>query len=335
MNHRSLKLAVGLALACATPAGAQTVLLTDDMESDIEKLWTVGEPTNPVMEPWQKSDSTAPKVRGNQAHGGATSYWAGMKPEGFEPANEVYDGQIVLTSKAPIVVPADGKTAVQFFSLFQNEGDDSGTLEAATAPNAPDKSWKKVATVKIDPSDITNPTPPPGYCVPNPNTVTYGFEEVKGDFAAFAGAAVYVRFNLKYGNENRQTSMPCGWYVDDLKVTTTGTPGKTAAAPAAGPPTPPAAAPVAPTVKFGKLKASGKKATLSMTVGNASVKKATITLLKGSKKVAAVKAASLDPGARKVTFKLKKKLAKGTYKIKLTGTGGNGGPFRAAGKAKV
>ena len=334
MNRRilTLGLAAGLTFAAATPGMADTVLLADDMEGAIDAKWAVGDPTHAAMEPWQKSDSTAPKARGNQANGGATSYWAGMKPEGMDPAT-VISGQSTLTAKAPIFIPADGKTTVSFFSLFLNEGDDSGTFEAALTPNAPDKQWKKIAAVKLEPSDITNPDPPPGYCVPNPNTVTYGFEEVKGEFTAFAGAQVYVRFNLRYGSENRQTSMPCGWYVDDLKVNTTGTPGKTLNPPVTPPAVP---APVAKAaVKFGKLKASGKKATLSLTVSNAAINDATITLSKGSKRVATAKLATLAVGRGKVVIKLKKKLAKGTYKIKLTGTPSYGGKFTAKGKAKV
>ena len=291
-----------------------------------------------MMEPWQKSDSTAPKVRNNQAAGGATSYWAGMKPDGMHPA-DIVEGEITLLAKEPIFIPSDGKTTVSFQSLFQNEGDDSGSFEAALSPNAPAKSWKKIAAVKLEPSDATNPEYVSGYCTPQPGVATQGFEEIKGDFAALAGALVYVRFNLKYGSENRSTSQPCGWYVDDLKVSTTGTPGLVAAPPAGGPgpvsgPTPTAAS--KPRMTFGKkLKVKGKKATLSVKLTNAAINDASVTLYKGRKKVASTRVKTIKTGSSKVVFKLKGKLRRGAYKLKVTGTASTGAKFKAAGKTKA
>lgn len=249
-----LVLAMMLALVAASPASAATVLLSDDAEGAIEDKWVAAPPTNPLMEPWQKSNSAAPKVRGNQRHEGATSYWAGMKPQGFHPV-DVIEGEITLTSKAPILIPADGKTTVSFWSLFQNEGDDAGTFEAALASNPTAKgAWKKIAAVKLETSDVANPEYVPGYCVARPQAFVQGFEELKGDFSAFAGQLVLVRFNMKYGSENRATSMPCGWYVDDIKIETTGTPGNAGAgAPDAAPADPAAAPPgrrVAPALQF-------------------------------------------------------------------------------------
>ena len=319
----------------APPAQAQTALLSDDMEGEIDASWVVGESTNPTMiEPWQKSDSSAPKVRGNQANGGSTSFWAGPTPQGQHPADPT-EGETHLTAKKSILIPADGKTTVSFWSLFQNEGDDAGQFEAALASNPTAKgAWKKIAAVKLETSDATNPEYVPGYCVARPQVFTQGFEELKGDFSAFAGKEVLVRFNYKLGGENRQTSFPCGWYVDDLMITTTGTPGATAPpdpAPTPGTTPPPAKS----TVKLGALKAKGKKATLRLSISGANIENVAVNLLKGKKKVATVKAAVLTTGTRAVTFALKRKLAKGKYTLKLAATGADGSPVTATRKAKV
>ena len=323
--------------ALAVPAqAAETVLLADDMEGAIDAAWVIGEPTNPTMiAPWQKSDSTTPKVRANQAHGGATSYWAGPTAQGMNP-NDPTEGETHLTAKKSFVVPADGQTTVSFWSLFQNEGDDSGQLEVALASNPTAKgAWKKVAAVKLETSSATDPDYKPGYCNARPEVHTQGFEELKGDFAAYAGKEVLVRFNYKLGNENRQTSYPCGWYVDDLKISTTGTPGN-AATPAAVPsPGTVAPPPAKSTVKLGALKAKGKQATLKLKVSGNNIEKVAVALRKGKKTVATVRADVLTTGTQAVTFQLKRKLARGKYTLKLTATGADGSPVKASGRAKV
>jgi hypothetical protein len=339
----ALALTLGLA---ASPAAAQTVLLADDMEGAIEDKWVVGEPTNPLIAPWDKSDSASVKPRGPQQHGGSASYWTGATPAGMDPGpNTSLTGESWLTSKAPIVIPADGKTTVSFWSLFQNEGDDQGIFEAAPVADAKNpKAWKKITAVKLETSDATNPTYVDGYCTHHPGTQTAEFLELTGDFATFAGKEVFVRFNLKYGGENRQTSHPCGWYVDDLAIKTTGTVGKLAggqppATPNAAPPTTPATppAPLAKAaVKLGAFKAKGKKATIKLTVSGQAVRKAVITLFKGKKKVATAKASEVAPGgARTMTFKLKKKLKKGAYTLKFTGSQADGAKVTASGKGKA
>ena len=337
MKPRHLFLMLLALCALAVPAqAADTVLLTDDMEGAIDASWVVGESTNPTMiAPWQKSDSTEPKVRGNQAHGGATSYWAGPTPQGSHPADPT-EGETHLTAKKSIVIPADGQTTVSFWSLFQNEGDDAGQLEAALASNPTAKgAWKKVAAVKLETSTATDPDYKPGYCNGRPEVHAQGFEELKGDFSAFAGREVLVRFNYKLGSENRQTSYPCGWYVDDLVIKTTGTPGNTATpavVPGPGTVTP---APAKSTVKLGALKAKGKQATLKLKISGNNIERVAVALMKGKKKVATVKAAVLTTGTQAVTFRLKRKLAKGRYTLKLTATGADGSPVTATGKAKV
>lgn len=339
MKPRPLFLMLLALCALAAPAlAADTVLLADDMEAEIETKWVIGEPTSGTVTPWQKSDSTHPKVRGNQANAGSTSYWAGPTESGMHPADPT-EGESHLISKAPIVIPADGKTTVSFFSLFQNEGDDSGTFEVALSSDTKSKNaWKKVAAVKLETSSATDPNYVSGYCNTRPEVHVQGFEEVKGDLTAFAGKEVFVRFNYKLGGENRQTSYPCGWYVDDLKVTTTGTPGKTGA-PATTTTTPPVSsgpAPAKSSVKLSAFKAKGKKASLKLQVMGGAVSNGVVTLLKGKKKLASAKLGTIDPGDKlPVTLKLKKKLKRGKYVVKFTGKGGDGASVTASLKGKA
>ena len=342
MNRTRLAagLVVGASFALPAAASAQSTILKDDAEGAIETLWAVTTPPDGV-EPWQKSDSAAQKFRGNQAHGGSTSYWSGMQPQSFPlvpttagPGTTV-EGESIFTLKEPIIVPADGETIFSYWSLFQNEGDDAGISQIA--PISADgkvgawKNLKSEAVVNAAAGDTD-----PRACDPSRPDSAYGFEEQKVPLKAFAGFKVLLRFNLKYGAENRPVSHPCGWYLDDIAVNSTGTPGKLGGAapaqPAAGGGASTPA--VKPVVKFTSLRGKGKKATLALKVSGSAISGAKLTLSKGKKKVATGKASFLKVGAGKVTFKLKRKLAKGTYTIKLTGKAGDGSAVTSAGKVK-
>ena len=328
-------LAMVLALAAASPASAATVLLSDDAEGAIEDKWVVDKTTNPKIQPWQKSDSTTPKVHGNKANGGATSYWAGIAATDNDPV-EVIEGVATLTTKAPIIVPADGQTTISLFSFFQNEGDDQGLVEVAI--NTGGKlTWKKLTEYKLEPN-AAGDMGKKGYCNPTDpvTTVTQEFEEVKGNFSAFAGKSVFVRLNMKYGGENRSATQACGWYVDDIKMETTGTPGNAGVAPTTPPAITPAPALGAKSsVKLASLKGKGKKASVKTTVSGGAIGNVVLTLFQGKKKVHVFRAKGIPVGTRTITFKTKKKLKKGALTIKLTGVGADGKPVRASTKGKA
>jgi hypothetical protein len=91
-------------------------------------------------------------------------------------------------------------------------------------------------------------------------------------------------------------------------------PASAQAPPPAGP------APARPSVKFGRLKVSAKKARLSLEIAGATLHKVTVTLSKGSRRLATARAARLGVGALKVTFKLPTKLRKGAYRVRLEAT---------------
>jgi hypothetical protein len=336
-SARRLVFLVTLAVAATLvpTAAAQTVLFKDDAEGMIADNWLLNTPANAAIQPWQKSDSSATKFRMNQAHGGATSYWAGSQPQDFQPV-DVVSGEATMQLKQPLLVPADGATTISLWSLFQNEGDDKGLVEAALdVGGKPD--WQKVAAVKLLPAAAGDVMFTPGYCDPThpDGTLTQGFDELKGDLAAFAGQKILLRINMKYGAENRSATQPCGWYVDDIAITTTGTPGLAGAPPAS----PPVGLPTAPTgrpiVKFGATKVRGRRATLSVTVSGSELRKVTVTLLKGKRKVATARIAQLGTGARKIVFKLRQKLRKGAYSVKLAGTYADGAAFTTSGKTKA
>jgi hypothetical protein len=321
-------------LVAASPAGAQTAIFTEDAEGTVEAKWVVGTPPDGV-EPWQKSDSATTKFRGNQAHGGSTSFWTGIQPANWPLVpttagpGTVIEGESIITLKEPFVVPADGETTVKYWSMFQNEGDDQGLLELAVVPEGGGKpAWKKLKAETATATAAGDVDP--RACDPSrPETQQVTFEEQSASLGPYKGVKVLIRFNLKYGAENRPVSHPCGWYLDDIRVLTTGTPGKTGATQAT-PTTTTTTTPTAkPSVTFGKLKLKGKKATLGLTVSGAALKNVKAKLVKGSKTVGSVAVSELATGARSLVFKLKGKAKKGTYTIKLTAT-----DFSKTGKVK-
>lgn len=338
------RIAAGLAMAAALtlPAGAsaQTTIFADDAEAEPTAKWVVGEPPAGI-EPWQLSNSSAQKFRGDQAHGGSTSYWSGMQPQNFPlvpttagPGTTV-EGESLLTIKEPLVVPADGDTLISYWSLFQNEGDDMGISQIAPiGADGKPGAWKTIKSEAV--TNAAAGDTDPRACDPSRPDSAYGFEEQKASLKGYAGFKVLIRFNLKYGAENRPVSHPCGWYIDDIKITTTGTPGALGGTgtPATGGGGGTSAPAVAPSVKFTSLKGKGKKATLALTVAGSAISDAAVTLLKGKKKVATGKAKFLKVGSGKVTFKLKKKLAKGSYTVKLTGKAGDGSAVSTTGTVK-
>jgi len=344
-THRFAGLALGAALAFnAAPAAAQSPIFTEDAEGAPDVKWVIGTPPGGV-EPWQKSDSDTEKYRGNVVHGGATSFWSGVQPQNWPlipttaPAGAtVIEGESTLTTKEPIVVPADGATMLKYWSLFQNEGDDQGLAQVAIigadgkpGPFKNVKSEMATATAAGD-SD-------PRACDPSrPDTsMAVPFSEQVAPLAGFAGRKVLLRFTLKYGAENRPVSHPCGWYLDDVSVLSTGTPGNLGGgAPVTTTPgggtAPPAAA---PTVKLGAVKLKGKKAKLAVTVAGGDVSAVKVRLLKGRKAVGSGKAAKLAVGKRSVALKLKRKLKKGSYTVRLTGTSASGSAVAATAKVRA
>ncbi len=152
MNRTRIAAGLAMAAALAFPAGAaaQTQIFSDDAEGDPTAKWIVGD-APAGSEAWQKSDSGAQKFHGNQAHGGATSYWTGVQPQNFPPVpttagpGTVIEGESLLTIKEPITIPADGETTISYWSFFNNEGDDAGISQIApVGPDGKPGAWKTI-----------------------------------------------------------------------------------------------------------------------------------------------------------------------------------------------
>jgi len=191
-----------------------TVAFREDAEAPVETRWAVAKPTNSAMAPWQRSDSSTRKVRGNQAAEGKTSYWAGFATENIPPAQVVQQGVSQMTLKERFLVPKGGGT-LSFASIYQMEGDDRGVVEIAAA-EAPEQFQQVLA---LFPTNTAAGQQDPKTCDPsNPETFTGGFERESVDIGQYAGQEIILRFKLVSGAENRALSQPCGWYVDDISV---------------------------------------------------------------------------------------------------------------------
>ncbi|MGH2711265.1 MAG: M28 family peptidase [Actinomycetota bacterium] len=184
--------------------------------------WEVTPPDTAGIEPWQPSDSGTTKFRGNQSHGGERSFWTGVTPDNF-PAPPA-GGHSIMTLKNPISIPSQGDPELAYWSLFQNEGDDTGRVEIALAqPGTPPEQlqWESLDVVVPTPSSVGG-TPSHEICDPtNPDvTLTEGFQLRRASLEQFKGKSVLLRFDYTPGPDDRAASQPCGWYVDDLALYT-------------------------------------------------------------------------------------------------------------------
>ncbi len=197
-----------------------TTLLSDDAEGSLNDRWSATvepQPADPRLQPWQPSDSSTVKFRGNQSRSGVRSYWTGLSPADFNPG--VQNARSILALKDPIMVPAQGDPEIAFFSLFQSEGDDQGRVEVAIDDGDP------TTAPEWQPVDVTQATmtalgqEDPAICDPsNPDTLGRGFENRRVSLAAYKGNRILIRFVYLLGPDNRALSQPCGWYVDDVRV---------------------------------------------------------------------------------------------------------------------
>ena len=203
-------------------ARAATVLFTDDAEGDLGPRWTASEPTYEDIEPWQKSDSDTTKYRDNQAASGEASYWTGVQPQNFgvgafvsnNNVGEVQSGQSVLTLNEPIQVPPSGTPVLQYNTIFQSEGDDTGEVQVAVAGT---DQWRTVDRLQAVNTSLGDTDPM--VCDPTqPSTLQSGFLQRSADLSGFRGQRIVMRLVYTLGPENRSVSQPCGWYVDDLEV---------------------------------------------------------------------------------------------------------------------
>ncbi|MDQ4124013.1 MAG: M28 family peptidase, partial [Actinomycetota bacterium] len=182
-------------------------LLADDMEQPFaESRWAASEPTNPDIAPWQESDSSTRKVRGNARSSGAQSYWTGVPTDKFKPA-QAQTGESVLTLKEPLQVPQEAGAEFKYNSLFLSESDDRGFVQIAEADD--DLSWETIDIVG-GPTDVCSPA--------DSKSLNGELTQRGADLSSWAGKKIIVRFVYAPGPTNPALSQPCGWYVDDIEI---------------------------------------------------------------------------------------------------------------------
>jgi hypothetical protein len=193
-----------------------TTLFYDDAQGGPEVNWTVEMPSDPVQ-PWQASDSATVKLRGNQSRSGDRSFWTGVSPPDFNPGPINVPSILMLNQQ--ITVPPSGDTEINFWSLFQNEGDDQGRVEVALVDDAGNMGpWRAVKVIQAPPTAVGDPHEPL-ICDPStPETFLEDFRFERASLIAFRGKTIMVRLNYFPGPNNRLLSQPCGWYVDDVRV---------------------------------------------------------------------------------------------------------------------
>jgi len=191
-------------------------LFSDDVENAATK-WNIGTPTHAEIQPWQASDSSTPKFRQDNPHrSGARSAWTGESPP-FDQG-VVVQGSSTLTMKTPITVPS-GDAALDFFYVFQNEGDDQGRTEVAIVDDQGNPGEFTAVDVLQATMTAVGQTDPLVCDPSNPDNLTRPLVPRRVDLSKFEGRRILIRFNYLLGAENRALSQPCGWYIDDVRLT--------------------------------------------------------------------------------------------------------------------
>jgi len=181
-------------------------ILSDDMEGPVDGKWSASTPTNPDIAPWQESDSSTQKLRGNARGSGEQSYWTGVPVDKFKPA-DVQTGESILTLKDPLQVPPEAGAEFKYNSLFINESDDLGFVQVAEADG--DLSWETIDIVGGT-TDVCSPS--------DSKSLNGDLVERGADLSNYAGKQILVRFVYAPGPTNPAASQPCGWYVDDVNI---------------------------------------------------------------------------------------------------------------------
>lgn len=187
-------------------------LFTDDAES-LDK-WTVEQPTEPKIKPWQASDSSTSKVRGNLRRGGQRSLWTGIAVEDQEPRVGPGEGVSSLTLKDPIDVPEGRSTILSYWSDFANDANDFARVEVAADDGSGESlDWETVESFGRASEDR--------YTVAFQETATESgpnFERRTVDLTTFAGERVRLRFSYVLGAGQFINVWRTGWYIDDISV---------------------------------------------------------------------------------------------------------------------
>lgn len=190
-----------------------SVIMSEDC-ADFTDNFAAEPPTNPVIDPWQPSDSSTQKNRGNLFRSSPRSCYTGLGRTDHEPGNGPNDGVSVLMQKSPLAVPARGSTALTYFSDFANDANDSGRVEAAIDTGG-DLHWQTVDSLGLNAKDdyvISLTEEPTELSVPR-------FERRSIDLSRFSGKNIRLRWVYQLGDAQFLNVFRHGWYVDDISLT--------------------------------------------------------------------------------------------------------------------
>lgn len=116
------------------------------------------------------------------------------------------DQTTTLTTAQPIVLPDGATGELRYTDWYSNEGDDVGAVEVSIDGG---ESWEAVSTITDSASAAEA-------------LVAFQTEEMTprlADLTEFAGEETLLRFRYTLGAEDRASSTPFGWFVDDIEVT--------------------------------------------------------------------------------------------------------------------
>jgi M6 family metalloprotease-like protein len=163
-------------------------LLVDDAENGLDQWVTAASGAGAFA--WEDSPT--------KARSGSNSFW-GRTAAGATNVNTT------LTTKDAIAIPGTGDVVLSYYDLHVNEGDDAVILEISADDGA---TWSTLSqqarAARADAGAQAVATEP------------MALHEI--DLAAFRGESVKLRFRMQAGPEDRATSTPFGWYVDDIRV---------------------------------------------------------------------------------------------------------------------
>ena len=174
--------------------------------------WEVHEPTEETIQPWQHSDEAGGSVRGNLSHSGGRSFYTGIDRSDQQPFFGPGSGVSKMTLKQPIRLGEDGE--LTYRSMFVNDLNDRGRVEAAVDDGSGDLDWKVIdRKVMIEDEPFCNVEEE---CTGAPTE----FELRRVDLSRFANQTIRLRFVYQLGPTQYINVYRSGWYVDDLQVDT-------------------------------------------------------------------------------------------------------------------
>jgi PKD repeat protein len=190
--------------------------LSDD-GGDLAANFSAEPPTEPAIDPWQASDSSEQKNRGNLFRSEPRSFYTGLSRSDHTPGVEPNGGRSVLALNEPLTLPAGRPAELTYWSDFANDANDAGLVEAAVVDPATGQpgEWQVVDSLGLNAKD--------DYVMSLSEEPTEAnqprFELRSVNLTRFAGRTIRLRWVYQLGDAQFVNVYRMGWYVDDIKVT--------------------------------------------------------------------------------------------------------------------